>query len=243
MSSKKNNEMLRLIETDDGSHSLYLPTLNETYHSFHGALQESRHVFIMMGWHYFTQGAASQKSPSQPVQLLEIGFGTGLNALLTLLETLPTSGNDMKAQRVHYTTLEPYPIPPSFITQLNYEQLLGLSEKEAWLKKIHQVEWEKTIKLTEQFSLLKLKQKLEEVHLEKSTYDIIYYDAFAPSKQSELWDIVQLEKVFHAMSPNGVLVTYCAKGQFKRDLLSLGFAVETLPGPPGKKEMVRAIKQ
>ena len=220
--------MLKIITTADGSHSLFNEELNETYHSVHGAIQESVHVFIKSGLQYVLE-----KSSPLPISIFEVGFGTGLNALLTLqyLRGHP--------QAVNYTAIEHSPLGEEIWSKLNYASLLNLG---AEYKGLHYSEWGRPHDLTSNFNLLKLNNSLQQVELSKESLDLVYYDAFAPSKQPELWSTDVLGKFFEALKPGGVLVTYCAKGQLKRDLNALGLVVETLPGPPGKKEMVRAVK-
>ena len=219
---------IKIITTADGSHSLFDEDLNETYHSIHGAIQESRHVFITNGLEY-----VFHKNPSQHISILEVGLGTGLNALLTLqyLMELP--------QNVSYTAVESSPLKEEVLSQLNYSNLLGLEDA---YEGIHRTKWGNGELLTRNFNLVKIKTFLQDLEFSPSVFDLIYYDAFAPSKQAELWELPVLEKVGFAMKPGGVFVTYCATGQLKRNLKSMGLIVETLPGPPGKKQMVRATK-
>jgi len=220
--------VLKIITTADGSHSLFNEELNETYHSVHGAIQESLHVFIKSGLQYVLE----KRSPL-PISIFEVGFGTGLNALLTLQYL---RGH---RQGVNYTAIEHSPLGEEIWSKLNYASLLNLG---AEYKGLHYSEWGRPHALTSNFNLLKLNNSLQQVELSKESLDLVYYDAFAPSKQPELWSTDVLGKFFEALKPGGVLVTYCAKGQLKRDLNALGLVVETLAGPPGKKEMVRAVK-
>ena len=219
--------MLKIITTSDGSHSLLNEELSETYHSVHGALQESIHVFIRHGLAYILQAR------SAPISIFEVGFGTGLNALLTLQYSLTHQ------KRISYTTVEASPLPEEIWSRLNYDSLIGLPDE---YKNLHQATWGVVQSLTPHFNFLKVNETLQQFKFSMPDIDLVYYDAFAPGKQPELWSLTMLEKVFHALRPGGVIVTYCAKGQLKRDLASLGLIVETLPGPPGKKEMVRATK-
>lgn len=219
---------MEFIITNDGSHSLLNTALNETYHSVHGALQESIHVFIKMGL------TPMMESGIKNISILEIGFGTGLNALLTIKEVLAHPN-----LAINYTSLEAYPLPEEIWMKLNYTDTIGLKE---YFQKVHQAAWNQPEIILPGFQLHKLHQTLQQVVFEPNTVDLIYYDAFAPSKQPELWTLDVLDKVVATLKPNGVFVTYCAKGQLKRDLKTLGLTVETLPGPPGKKEMVRAAK-
>ncbi|MBL6444965.1 tRNA (5-methylaminomethyl-2-thiouridine)(34)-methyltransferase MnmD [Fulvivirga sp. 29W222] len=225
-----NEEKIKLITTDDGSHSLYVPNLNETYHSFHGAVQESRHVFIEMG-------LAHQKSRGlKNIKIFEVGLGTGLNALLT------AEFAEKHQIPVHFTSIEAFPVDFELIKQLNYTSYLDLPKAKSWFEKIHTSQWNEDIVISPFFTLNKIQTKLEDYVAQGSTFDIIYFDAFAPNKQAELWDITILSDISNSMKHGGIFVTYCAKGQLKRDLQSLHLNVETLPGPPGKKEMVRASK-
>ena len=215
--------------TEDGSHTIFLPELNETYHSTHGAIQESQYVFIEKGLEY----AASFGRKS--LKIFEVGFGTGLNALLSLIYA------EKNKISIHYQTIEAYPLATEYISKLNYPDLInGHSASESFMR-LHQAQWNCWIEITPYFQLKKNKAEIQEI-LIGDKFDVCYFDAFAPSKQPEMWDISMLEKVKNLLEPKGIFVTYCAKGQLKRDLKSLGFEVETLPGPPGKKEMVRAIK-
>lgn len=217
-------DSLEIILTGDGSHSLRHTGLNETYHSRHGALQESLHVFIRNGLDYFCR-----TSLSKDVSILEVGFGTGLNALLAWQYAREHN------IAVHYTTLEPFPLERSTWSKLNY----GDRDPERFAM-IHEAVWESEVTLEPAFTLLKRNTSLQEVRL-THPYDIIFFDAFAPSVQPELWTADMLKKVRETLRAGGVFVTYSAKGQLKRDLLALGLTVEVLPGAPGKKEMVRAM--
>jgi len=219
---------IKIITTSDGSHSLFNEELNETYHSVHGAIQESLHVFIQSGLSYFLE-----KSDAKNISILEIGFGTGLNTLLTIqaAQLLPLS--------FQYKTLEAFPLQEEVWSQLNYAETLGMKSQ---FDSLHRLSWEERHTILPYFEFQKHHIKLQDVELPSSSCDVVFFDAFAPSKQPELWEIDMLRKVANALRPGGVFVTYCAKGQLKRDLKNLGLVVETIPGPPGKKEMVRALK-
>ncbi|MFT7381181.1 MAG: tRNA U34 5-methylaminomethyl-2-thiouridine-forming methyltransferase MnmC [Roseivirga sp.] len=221
---------LKIIVTEDGSHSLYNADLNETYHSFHGAVQESKHVFIKEGLDYLK----SEQGLKQ-INVLEVGFGTGLNALLALEWA---NENEIK---VNFTTLEPFPLKAELYQQLNYAQFIsGESVQERFLA-LHDAPWEVMHSQGALFSIFKTEQRLQDFEA-VNKFNVIFFDAFAPSKQSEMWELSLLSLVLVGLADNGVLVTYCAQGQLKRDLKSLDMDVQTLSGPPGKKEMVRAIK-
>lgn len=222
--------MKTLTTTKDGSHSLYSPDWDEYYHSQAGALQESEYVFIQKGFRALL-------SESTPIHVLEVGLGTGLNTYLTALEILRAP-----CGKVYYTALEPYPLDSSVLRQLNYSDLLAQNQNEMELfTHIHQAPYEEWSDLTPHFSLLKWQVSLQEAEFGE-TYDLVYFDAFAPSKQPEMWTFALFDKIFEAMKKGGILVTYCAKGQVRRDLEKAGFKVERMEGPPGKREMLRAIK-
>ena len=216
-----------VIVTEDGSSSLIQNGMNETYHSIHGALQESRHVFINSGLKPVLE--ANKKE----VSILEIGLGTGLNALLTFIATQPA---DVK---VYYEAIEAYPLSTETVSLLNYPVILNAASPFA---AIHTCGWNTSSEISPHFHLYKRAIKIEEALLALEKFDLVYFDAFAPNKQPEMWEHGVLSKVVNAMKKQGVFVTYSAKGQLKRDLISLGLSVEKLPGPPGKREMIRAVK-
>ncbi len=222
---------LQLITTGDGSHSLLNTELNETYHSVHGAVRESLHVFIKNGIEFYIQ-------INQPEQLniLEIGFGTGLNTLLTLKHTQDSKTN------INYTSIEAFPISLEIANQLSYPSDILLPNSVALFQTLHKAVWNEPVSILPNFVLKKWQTVLQEIDLEKNKFDLIYFDAFAPNKQPEMWEISILKKVVDSLTDNGIFVTYCAKGQLKRDLKSLGLVVESLAGPPGKREMIRATK-
>ncbi len=220
-------DSVRAILTEDGSSSLLHIGLNETYHSIHGAIQESQHVFIENGLE-----ALLQKKKKE-IAILEVGFGTGLNALLTLIRT------KSEGVQITYTAIEAYPLSHETLSLLNYSTVLEATKD---FQKIHECEWNVLAQISGNLMLEKLHKKICDVVFEKQSFDLIYFDAFAPSKQPEMWEPSILEKVVESMNPNGIFVTYSSKGQLKRDLVSLGLSVEKIPGPPGKREMIRAIK-
>jgi tRNA U34 5-methylaminomethyl-2-thiouridine-forming methyltransferase MnmC len=217
--------MLRIIRTEDGSQSLYDEELNETYHSTKGARAESEYVFLKMGLDALVEGMSNNESR---ISILEVGFGTGLNAWLTWKWAIDRNVS------IHFHTLEPFPVSMELVKQMDLAT-------DARFINIHEAKWNETTPLDTLFSLEKSMSKLEESELTDS-YDCIFFDAFAPSKQPEVWSLENLQKCFEALKPNGLLTTYCAQGQFKRNLTSVGFEVEVLPGALGKKEMVRGRK-
>ncbi|MEZ7866620.1 MAG: tRNA (5-methylaminomethyl-2-thiouridine)(34)-methyltransferase MnmD [Paludibacteraceae bacterium] len=206
--------------TDDGSHTLFVSEIDECYHSTKGAIQESRHIFIEAG---LKQCAKSE------INVLEIGFGTGLNALLTALES------DFS---VRYTTIELYPVPIEQALKLNYPVLLG-TESVDLFEKIHSSPWNEKVQITENFTLTKLKADFTKIELDEK-FDVIYFDAFSPEKQPEMWSEEMFRKLYLCASENAIMTTYCAKGAVRRAMKEAGFTVERLPGPPGKREILRA---
>ena len=224
-------ETIQLIQTGDGSSSLLNLALNETYHSTHGAIQESNHVFIKNGLQFFLE-----KTKADAVSIFEVGLGTGLNILLSI------KFSERNKLKIHYTSIEAFPIDWITASQLNYGSRLKDKKLPALFQLIHQSDWDKETAISERFSLYKIKSDLLSFRPNFNQFDLIFFDAFAPSKQPEMWTLKILEKIFLTMKPGGVFITYCAKGQLKRDLKSLGLNVESLPGPPGKREMVRAGK-
>lgn len=216
------------LTTGDGSITIHLPDWNEQYHSKHGAIVEAVHVFIKTGLAHWTN-----ENDSNKVSILEIGFGTGLNAFLTSLEATK------KNLQVHYTGIEAYPISDEEIKQLNYASLLDASE-EAFLK-LHQSNWGISSEISQNFTLMKREQLFSEIK-DATLYNVIYFDAFGARVQPELWTEAIFELMFEALKPKGVLVTYAAKGSVRRAMQAVGFVVERLPGPPGKREMLRATK-
>ena len=221
---------IRLITTSDGSHSLYNPQLKETYHSTHGALTESLHVFIKEGLELLVQEGCKQ------ISILEVGFGTGLNALLVWDFALKHSD-----VQIHYETLEPFPLDQQLYQLLNYTTLFESHVSAEQFQSLHTAAWAEPQSLNENFTFVKHKTSLKDFRSEYK-FNLVFYDAFAPSKQAEMWDVEALGCTYSMMDEKAVLVTYCAQGQFKRNLAGLGLQVETRDGPPGKKEMVRARK-
>ncbi|MEM6736433.1 MAG: tRNA (5-methylaminomethyl-2-thiouridine)(34)-methyltransferase MnmD [Bacteroidota bacterium] len=218
---------IKIIVTEDGSHSLFDDELNEAYHSIRGAKGESMHVFVKNGLDHWLAQNSDRKT-----RVLEVGFGTGLNAFLT------AKAADNCEQKIHFTSIEPYPIERDVYARLNFAE----NDREIeLLSTIHESSWEKEVAITPYFELHKTSTKLEDFNTFE-TFNIIYFDAFAPSKQPEVWSPENLKKCYNLLSSGGLLTTYCAQGQFKRNLAKVGFRVQTLQGAMGKKEMVRAIK-
>jgi len=215
-----------LVETGDGSKTLYIPNFDEHYHSVHGALSESQHVYVKHGLKSTTKTNLS---------ILEMGFGTGLNAFLTCLE------NRTLHKKIKYTALEPYPLSYDLANEMDYVGLAGFEDEEFVFKQIHQCSWANTHTIEQYFTLQKLETTIQNFMIQ-NTFDLVYYDAFAPRVQPELWTEEIFAKVFSAMNLGAILVTYCAKGYVKRNLKAVGFKVESLEGPPGKREMTRAKK-
>ena len=217
-----------LFETEDGSHSIFSEQYGVSYHSKYGAIQETQHVFINAALRF---KAVVQKE----ISILEIGFGTGLNAYMTLIEA------EKRDLLIKYTAIEAYPITLQQATALNYPTLLNKATTQAEFLQMHSADWATTLPITEQFQFIKQQIKFETIDYDHQ-FDIIYFDAFAPNSQPELWEAAVLGTMYKALKEDGVLVTYCAKGVVKRTLKAVGFQIEALKGPPGKREMTRAIK-
>jgi len=216
-----------IIATGDGSSTIYIPEWNEHYHSSHGALQEAQHVFINHGLNPKTDDYLT---------IFEMGFGTGLNALLTYF------ASEKRNQYIHYIGLEAFPPTKEEWRAMNYTQYSRDVDSEGVYQQLNETTWDTSASISEHFVIDKREMTIQELELDTSSVDLVYYDAFGPRVQPELWSAEIFAKIFRWMTPGGVLVTYCAKGQVKRDLKAVGFEVESLPGPPGKREMTRAIK-
>lgn len=230
-----------VVITADGSSTIHLPEWDEQYHSKHGAIQEAYHVFIKHGLHHYHEEAMAcsndinKKEVDNQINILEIGFGTGLNAFITLLESQELNLN------INYVGVEGYPISNDEILQLNYSNQLDTKGKTSLFKKMHEVNWEKPSMISSSFSLTKQNKFFSEI-ADVNIYNLIYFDAFGARVQPELWTEIIFKKMYDALKEQGVLVTYAAKGSVRRAMQAVGFLVEKLPGPPGKREMLRATK-
>lgn len=227
-----------IIITSDGSTSIHLPDWNEQYHSKHGAIQEAYHVFIKAGLEKFYDDFLVEvdKNKFDEISILEIGFGTGLNAFITFLEA------QKKNLKVDYIGVEAYPVLDDEIQKLNYVSELKALKNKSEFEQMHQVSWDVKHQISDTFKLTKRKQFFENID-DENRFDIIYFDAFGATNQPELWTESIFKKMYHALKIEGVLTTYSAKGSVRRALQSVGFTVERLEGPPGKREMLRAIKK
>ncbi len=218
----------KIIVTGDKSKTLLIPELNETYHSTKGAIQEAQHVFIKEGLNFTDQ---------KEINLLEMGFGTGLNALLSLNESNATS------KKIFYTTIEAFPISFELAHQMEYIKSLDFKHLNNPYREMHECQVENWLKISPYFEFYKIELSLCDCNLPISHFDLVFYDAFGPKIQPDLWTTEALEIISKSMKTGGILVTYCAQGQFKRNLKTLGFDVDSIPGPPGKREMTRATKR
>jgi tRNA U34 5-methylaminomethyl-2-thiouridine-forming methyltransferase MnmC len=215
-----------IIQTLDGSTTIQIKDWEECYHSKHGAIQEAQHVFIKNGLALFE---------SKTISILEIGFGTGLNAFITYLESLKFN------QSINYVGVEAYPVAAEELAAMNYTKELKAPDKENIFEQIHSSVWDQQEKLSDHFSLTKRKQFFQNIE-DVNRFDLIYFDAFGYRVQPELWSTAIFKKMYDALKNNGVLVTYAARGVVKRSMIEVGFTVEKLAGPPGKREMFRARK-
>lgn len=216
----------KIIQTADGSSSLLVEDWGETYHSRHGAIQEAQHVFIQNGLSLFQE---------QSVTVLEIGFGTGLNAFITFLEA------EKRQLKIDYVGVEAYPILKEEAEQLNYVTQLDANQYDAQFELMHASEWGINTAISEYFTLTKRQQYFNEID-DKNRFELIYFDAFGFQYQPELWSVEIFRKMFEALKPNGILVTYACRGPIKRAMQEAGFSTRKLAGPPGKREMLKAVK-
>lgn len=218
---------LQPVLTEDGSTTLFIPELNEHYHSIHGAVQESMHIFIREGY---------AQIRNFPAFIFEAGFGTGLNTFLTFLES------EKEGRAIHYSTIEKYPLEDHLVRLLNYPEKTDPAKAELF-QAIHAAPWDQDIRISEHFILHKIKGDLREVQLLDATYNLVYFDAFGPAVQPELWTEEIFRMLYKSMKEGACLVTYSVKGSVTRALKAAGFSLEKLPGPPGKREMTRATRK
>jgi tRNA U34 5-methylaminomethyl-2-thiouridine-forming methyltransferase MnmC len=214
-----------LFITEDGSHTLFVPEIDECYHSSHGAIQESRHIFIEAGL---------KQCKKAEISVLEIGFGTGLNAFLTMIEA------EMSCKKIQYTSLEKYPVEIEKALKLNYPEELS-SENRNCFEQLHTSAWNVDTQINPFFTLKKIETDFTKYTLEDQ-FDVVFFDAFSPEKQPEMWSAEQFEKLYKCCNFEAVLTTYCAKGSVRRVMQHAGFKVERLDGPPGKREILRGLK-
>ncbi len=217
----------KIIITSDGSTSIFLPEWKESYHSKHGAIQEARYVFIRHGLNLFKNNSK--------INILEIGFGTGLNCFITCLEA------KKRNLKINYEGVEAYPLELEEISQLNFVEELNANNFADLFNKMHLVSWDNTHQIALNFSLTKRKQFFEDIS-DKNKFHLIYFDAFGARVQPELWTEHIFKKMYNSLINKGILVTYSAKGSVRRAMQHVGFKVERLPGPPGKREMLRGTK-
>ena len=215
---------VEIIQTKDGSHTLFSPQFDEIYHSRNGALAESEHVFITAGL---------EACPQSDLNIFELGFGTGLNALLTWIYA------ESKNIRINYHSVELYPIPDELTSQINYPQLIGSDDK---FQKLHQAAWNTSVELSQHFTLHKINGSVLQLNQPLPGINVIFFDAFSPEKQPEMWTTEIFAKMFGILAPGGILVTYCSKSYVRRNMQESGFLITKLPGPHGKRDMVRATK-
>jgi tRNA U34 5-methylaminomethyl-2-thiouridine-forming methyltransferase MnmC len=214
-----------IIKTNDGSTTIHLPEWNESYHSKHGAIQEAYHVFIKNGLSLFEV---------KPISILEIGFGTGLNAFITFTEAIK---NNLK---IDYVGVEAYPVEFEEAIQMNYAEQIAENYHSVF-EEMHKTVWNEKVKITSNFYLTKRQQYFQDI-IDVSVFDLIYFDAFGYRVQAELWSETIFQKMYNSLKPNGVLVTYACRTSIKNAMLHVGFSVEKLPGAPGKREMLRSTK-
>ena len=220
----------KIIKTGDGSVTIHLSEWDEQYHSKHGAIREAQHVFIKMGLQYWVGSNKENK-----LSILEIGFGTGLNAFITFLEAKKLKLN------INYTGVEAYPVAKNEIDALNYAEMLSAENQLHSFQKMHKIPWNEAAVISENFQFEKQQKRFEKIE-DRDKYDLVFFDAFGARVQPELWTEEIFARMFAAMKKNSVLVTYSAKGSVRRAMQTAGFIVERLPGPPGKREMLRALK-
>ena len=221
------DSLIEIFKTEDGSNSLLRKDIEESYHSHFGALTETNTIYIDYGYNYF---CSLNNTPQ--INVLEIGFGTGLNAIATLKKSNQRS--------IFYQTIELYPISASIAEKLAYGEKLSLKEE---FDLLHKCDWEEIVEITPDFKIKKCKADACVCEFEKDFFDVVYFDAFSPDKDSELWSEDMFSKVYDSLRKGGVLTTYCCKGEIKRRMKKAGFTIAKLPGPKGKREILRAEKK
>lgn len=223
-----------IVQTQDGSTTIFLPEWNESYHSKHGAIQEAYHVFIKNGLTFVNLDRSGLVTEGEPLSILEIGFGTGLNGFITCLEAIHSQ------QKIDYVGIEAYPVVMEEALQMNYPQEISPAFATVF-QQMHECAWEQKNSIGAHFSLTKQKMFFQDIK-EVGVFDLIYFDAFGFRVQPELWGEELFLTMYQALKPKGVLVTYACRTSIKNAMLSAGFSVEKLPGAPGKREMLRALK-
>lgn len=226
---------MQIITTGDGSHTLFSEQFQDIYHSRHGAIQESEYVFIRQGLNYFLNHLPLN-SEKKRVAIFEVGFGTGLNALLTMLVA------DKKEVKIDYTTIESFPLSIETIKALNYTEVLGYEYCYGPYHTLHLCRWNEKHDVAYRFKFIKIQESLLDYEHRPESFDMIYFDAFSPDTQPELWTSEVMKKMWAFLKPGGILISYCSKIFFQKALSQAGFRIEKLPGPPGKREMLRAHK-
>ena len=227
---------MQILTTSDGSHTLFSEQFNEIYHSTHGAIQESSYVYIKQGLEYVLASQSEHLAEKCPIKVFEVGFGTGLNTLLTFIKAKQAE------TVVNYETIELFPVSVDTIRQINYTAQLGDEIAQPVFQKLHLAKWNQTIQITDAFILTKYNTSLSGFALTPNYFHLIYFDAFAPDIQPEIWSGEIMKEMYKGLIHGGILVSYCSKSSFQKALKRAGFRIEKLPGPKGKREMIRAIK-
>ncbi|MGI6718613.1 MAG: tRNA (5-methylaminomethyl-2-thiouridine)(34)-methyltransferase MnmD [Bacteroidales bacterium] len=237
----------KIVETLDKSNSIYSEQFNETYHSINGAISESEHIYINLGLKYILYNNNSiNNKKDKKINIFEMGFGTGLNVLLTIAELEKYNLKTSQNLNIDYYTCEKYPLKDEIISTLNYPELISIPNIDVNIlfNKIHKNDWNKWNKINSNFKLYKFQGDIKDIDLfdMSESFEIVYFDAFSPGVQPDLWEEAILQKMYNILSDQGVLVTYCAKNKFKKLLRDIGFTVNNYPGPLGKREVTAAVK-
>ncbi|HPB02896.1 MAG TPA: tRNA (5-methylaminomethyl-2-thiouridine)(34)-methyltransferase MnmD, partial [Bacteroidales bacterium] len=219
----------KLIITEDGSHTLFIPELNEHYHSIHGAVAESRHVFI-------EAGLKPKIIENKKLNVLEVGLGTGLNAALALVAA------EENQIQLNYFAVEPFPISAEDMMQLNYSKVSESTRMNEVIPAIHAASRDNAVHISPYFVFNYFEKRIQNIEFENDFFDVVFFDAFSPGVQPEMWTMDVFQKIAAAMKPGAVLVTYVAKGEVRRTMKACGLSIEKLPGFGGKREMTRATK-